>query len=94
MENTQIPTGCSAEHIIGYVLMSRTNVAEEQGWWAGNTALKILAGTLPAEIPVVRNKESRLFLNMKLANRMGIRFPMDLIQKATLVQELDRQKQP
>lgn len=85
---TQIPTGVISDPIIRLGLLGRVNIAEEQGWWAGKTVLRILAGTSPGEIAVVRNKQSRLYLNMKLAGRLGIKFPMDMIEKATLIEEL------
>ncbi len=88
LANTKIPSGGLYKHTVRYVLLARTNIAEEQGWWAGKTALRILDGTSPADIPLTRNKESRLYLNMHLADHLGIKFPMDLIEKATLVEEL------
>ncbi len=39
-------------------------------------------------VPVTKNQKSRLILNMRLANRLGIKFPMDLLEKATLVEEM------
>ena len=86
--NTKIPSGCASDNTIQYVLLACTSIAEEQGWWAGQTALKILSGTLPTDIPITRNKESRIFLNMHLAARLGIKFPLSLIESATLVEEL------
>lgn len=85
---TKIPSGCATDNTIQYVLLACTSIAEEQGWWAGKTALKILSGTPPADIPITRNKESRIYLNMHLAARLGIKFPMSLIEYATLVEEL------
>ncbi|MCK5194670.1 MAG: hypothetical protein KAQ71_12730, partial [Desulfobulbaceae bacterium] len=58
------------------------------GWWAGKTALRILDGTSPSDIPVTTNKESRVYLNMGLAKQLGIKFPMELIEKATFLENL------
>ena len=93
LEATKIPSGCEGDNSIDYVLLARTKIAEEQGWWAGKTALRILAGTPPADIPIVKNQQSRLYLNMPLAARLKIKFPMELIQQATFVGE-DTEKQP
>jgi ABC-type uncharacterized transport system substrate-binding protein len=60
LENTKIPSGCAADNSIDYVLLGKTGIAEEQGWWAGKTALRILAGTSPADIPIVKNKRLKL----------------------------------
>jgi len=93
LKHTKIPTGAVTDDNVRYAMIGRVKIAEEQGWWAGKTALRILNGTSPANIPVTTNKESRLFLNMQLANRLGIKFSMDLLEKATLVEELpDREK--
>ena len=86
-ENTKIPTGASGDIEIRYALIGSVKIAEEQGWWAGKTALKILAGTSPADIPVTTNQQSRLHVNMKLANRLGIKFPVELLKKATIFNE-------
>jgi ABC-type uncharacterized transport system substrate-binding protein len=48
-----------------------TKVAREQGEWAAQTALRILAGTRPADIPIVRNQQTRCFLNSELAAKIG-----------------------
>lgn len=87
-QHTRIPTGAHADDHVQYALIGRTKIAEEQGWWAGKTALRVLEGTSPADIPVTTNKESKLFLNMGMAKQMGIKFPMELVEKAILVEEL------
>ena len=82
--HTVVPTGGTADVNIRYALLGKIKVAEEQGWWAGNTALRILDGIPVKNIPVTTNKNSKLCLNMKLAKKMGIKFPVQLIEKATL----------
>ena len=88
MENAHVPTGSTADNAsIRYTLLGKVKIAEEQGWWAGGTALRILADTPVADIPVTRNKYNKLYLNMKLAKKMGIKFPVELLDKATLLVE-------
>jgi hypothetical protein len=87
LANTTIPTGNTGDHTRHLVLVGEVKIAEEQGWWAGKTALKILAGTPPADIPVTTNKQSRIYINMALAKKLGIKFPLDLIQRATFLEE-------
>ncbi|WP_020587881.1 ABC transporter substrate-binding protein [Desulfobacter curvatus] len=87
LESTRIITGGVSENDIAYVLLGRIKMGEEQGWWAGKTALKILNGTAPSAIPVTTNKYSKVLLNMKLAKRMGIVFPMELIEEADFVEK-------
>jgi ABC-type uncharacterized transport system substrate-binding protein len=50
--------------------------------WAAETALKILNGTPPASIPITRNKEGKLIINAKLAQKMGLEIPYELIETA------------
>jgi len=88
LEHTTIPTGGAGDHNVAYALLGMVKIAEEQGWWSGKTALRILNGTSPADIPVTTNKESKIFLNMQLAKRLGIKFPMTLLEKATFVEEM------
>jgi ABC-type uncharacterized transport system substrate-binding protein len=86
-EATRIPTGTTTEPVMRCVLASFIKNPAEQGIWAAGTALEILAGADPADIPLAENKESRIFLNMALARRLDVRFPMDLIERATFLEE-------
>jgi ABC-type uncharacterized transport system substrate-binding protein len=78
--NTKIPTGTFQEGPMPYVLVGYLKVAQEQGRWAANAALKILDGTSPSDISITKNEEGKLMLNAKLAEKMGIEFPYDLIE--------------
>jgi hypothetical protein len=53
---------------------------------AAGAALKIIDGKNPADIPIVTNKRAKIFLNMVLAKKMGIKFPMSLIEHAQFVE--------
>ncbi len=85
LEHTKIPSGCIGEHNLRFVLLGKVKIGAEQGWWLGTTALRVLDGTPPADIPLTTNKSSRLYLNMQLAKRLGIKFPMKLLNEATLI---------
>lgn len=85
LQNTKIPSGGLSDGEMRYCLLGHVKIAEEQGWWAGKTAIKVLEGTSPASIPVTSNKQSKLFINPRLANTIGIHFPVSLIEEATLV---------
>ncbi|HEB69897.1 MAG TPA: hypothetical protein ENI88_09810 [Desulfobulbus sp.] len=88
LANTKIPTGGTSDHNVRFALLGKVKIAEEQGWWAGKTALKILEGTSPADIPVATNRKTRVYLNMELAKRLGIKFPMELLEQASFVKPL------
>lgn len=85
LEHTIIPTGGTGDHNVHLALLGHVKIAEEQGWKAGKVALKILDGTPPSEIPVRTNRQSRLYLNMKLAKRLGIKFSIADLREATFV---------
>jgi ABC-type uncharacterized transport system substrate-binding protein len=87
MKNTKIPTGAATFPMAPYALVTFTKVPSEQGEWAAETALKILEGTSPAQIPLVKNKKTRVYLNMPLAKKMGVKFSIDLIDRAHFVGE-------
>lgn len=87
LENTRIPTGRWDEHYKDDALITVGAIPAEQGELAARAALKILEGSSPLEIPIVKNKKAELFLNMDLAKKLGIIFPMELIESATFVQE-------
>jgi putative ABC transport system substrate-binding protein len=67
------------------VILSLTPSASEQGEAAGRMAARMLKGDSPASIPAEVPKLVELVLNLKEANTLGIKVPMDLITDATKV---------
>lgn len=63
-------------------MLGFTKLPEEQGEWAGRTALAILEGTPPAEIPIIANQRWDLWSNSALLELAGIRLPNKLRAKA------------
>ncbi|MGL1886653.1 MAG: hypothetical protein OCD76_09075 [Reichenbachiella sp.] len=86
-KHSKIPSSIENNTQVQYALIGSVGIAEERGWWSGITALKILKGTPPNEIPVVTNKQSHLMINMTLAKNLGIIFPTELLDSATLYYE-------
>ncbi len=87
LKHTEIPSGIMLELMAKYVLACFAKYGSEQGEWAANTALEILMGKNPGEIPVTTNKKAKVILNMKLAKKLGVKFPMELIERASFVEE-------
>lgn len=54
---------------------------------AAIAAKSILNGTSPAFIPVAMIQKAAIRLNMELAKRLGIKFPLDVIEKAFFISE-------
>lgn len=86
LENITIPSGAVGDTEIPYALLGNVKLAEEQGWWAGKTALQILHGATPSSIPVTRNMKGKLYINMPIANKLGIKFPVSFLKQATLIE--------
>jgi len=91
LAHTIVPSGNWDEWMAPYSLVTFSNIPEEQGEWAATTALKILAGKTPAEVPITPNHKGAIVLNMELAKKLEIKFPIDLIERATFTSELDLQ---
>jgi hypothetical protein len=85
--NTAIPSGALFTFMAPYVVVTCASTGVEQGEWAARTALRILGGDSPSDIPVAKNKKAKIYLNMTLAKRLQIKFPMDLIERSTFVEE-------
>ena len=84
-EHTKIPTGTINSWIMPYSLLGFTKIEKEQGEWAAQTALKIIDGTRPSDIPLARNKEGRLMLNLRIADSLGIVFSPSMLRYGEIV---------
>lgn len=78
--NIKIPTGTSLSWMMQMSLLGITLHPEEQGAWAAQTALKILNGQSPSNIPIARNREGKLFVNLKIAEKLGVTFKPALLK--------------
>jgi ABC-type uncharacterized transport system substrate-binding protein len=74
------------EWMMPYAMLGFTKIPIEQGEWAAQTALYILAGVAPDRIPIVPNRKWEIWVNMSLAQTAGIHLPRALVQKAKKVQ--------
>ena len=73
--NSRIPTGCLLDWLTPYSFLGATRLASEQGEYAANTALKILKGTSVEDIPLVRNTQADIIINMKIAKKLELKVP-------------------
>jgi hypothetical protein len=85
-ENAAVPIGGTSDHHTPFSMFGQIKIAEEQGWQAGMMAIQILNGTPPADIPVRTNRANQVFVNMPLVNALGIKLPIELLEKASLKQ--------
>ena len=84
-QETKIPTGSVNTSMFQYVLISFAKDNYEFGEYASHTALLILNGASPSDIPITRNQRSKVSLNMTLGKKLNIIFPIELIDMAELV---------
>jgi len=87
--HTVIPTASTTavKERLRSFLVTCKRLPGEQGEWAATAAMEILNGKSPADIPIAMNQKAAVRLNMKMAKRLGIRFPMELIERAQFVSE-------
>jgi len=68
-----------------YSMFAMTKIPEEQGEWAGQVALSVLAGENINNIPVVINRRWNMYVNPKLLKTSDISIPSSIMQKAIRV---------
>lgn len=83
--HTAVPTGSVLPWMQPYNLLTIAKVAGEQGEYAATTALRILDGARPGDLPVVRNRLAHLVVNLKMAKAAGIVLPVSLLQTAEVI---------
>ena len=68
-----------------FSLITLANDPYEQGEWAARTALEVLDGKKIDSIKVTANRKATTYLNMPLAKKLRIIFPIDLLERAILI---------
>ncbi|MDJ0896697.1 MAG: hypothetical protein QNJ92_16245 [Alphaproteobacteria bacterium] len=66
-----------------------TKVPEEQGEWAAKTALRILGGMAPSDIPIVPNSQRDIWINHDLLAAADLEVPVGLMRKGKKVVRLE-----
>ena len=84
-QNVALPTGSRLAYMERFVAFTVAKVPEEQGEWAASTALRILDGTKPGNIPLAANEKASLTLNLKMAEAAGIQLPVEALTAANKV---------
>ena len=76
----------SHEWMMPVSMLGFTKIPEEQGEWAGKTALAILSGTEISKIPVIANRKWDLWINPELLKYAGISLPVSLKKRAKRIE--------
>ncbi|WP_353570383.1 ABC transporter substrate binding protein [Candidatus Albibeggiatoa sp. nov. BB20] len=85
LEETRIITGNVIDWMTKFAVYSITKSAEEQGKWAAKAALTILKGYSPSSLPIVKNRTGEIYINLKLAKRLGIEFNSELLKVVNVI---------
>ena len=85
LDNSKKLSLTESDWMMPYTLLGMTKVAEEQGMWAGKTAVSILKGADPAKIKMMKNRKSNIFVNGSLLKNMQIDLPKSILSVATIV---------
>ena len=86
LANSNIPIGTTNPWVMQSSLLSLTKIPEEQGEWSAQTALRILDGESPADIPLVTNERGKLILNLHIAEKLRIVFTPSMLKNAEIVE--------
>lgn len=84
---TKIPTASVEDWIAPYSMACFAKRSQEHGEWAAKTALEILGGRMPSTIKVAQNQQAAIILNMPLAKKLGLHFPVELMEMATMTED-------
>ncbi|MES9937840.1 MAG: hypothetical protein ABW153_15445 [Sedimenticola sp.] len=85
LENTKRLSVTSHGWMMPFTLLGYTKVPEEHGEWAAKSAMAILNGLSPTDIPIVSNRRWDLWLNTALLESSGVTIPRKLLRKAKRV---------
>jgi ABC-type uncharacterized transport system substrate-binding protein len=86
-QNTRIVTGCLLDWLAPMAFLGATRSADEQGRYAAHTALKILKGTSPRDIPIRGNVQANIIINMRIAKKLNKKIPNSFLKIASKVIE-------
>ncbi len=86
LANIKVPVGTTNAWTMEESVFGITKIPNEQGEWSAATALQILAGTLPKNIPLVKNEKGELIINLGLAEKLNIVFPPNILKNAKVTQ--------
>ena len=85
LENARIPSGSVQPWMAPYVLVTFTKDPYEQGEYAARTALRILNGESPRDIPLVTNQRGNVLLNSELARALGLSIQSEMLANADVL---------
>lgn len=86
LDNTRIPTLASTRQAMPWAAVGLTRLPEELGEWAGASAIAILDGMAPSDIPLVTNRRWDAWINEPMVERIGLDVDKGFARTAKRVQ--------
>jgi ABC-type uncharacterized transport system substrate-binding protein len=78
----KIPLVTCEEFMMPYAVFGLTQLSKEQGMVAAEKAKAILKGTSPSDLSITKNKMSKVWINPRLAEKIGFQPDKALLDKA------------
>lgn len=85
-QHIRVPLITCESFMMPYAVIGLTQVSKEQGLLAARAAMKILEGAGPADIPVSRNQQSKVWINRRLAEKIEFTATEEMLGNATVVE--------
>ena len=82
VEHSRKLTVTSHEWMMPFSTVGFTKIPQEHGEWAAQTAIEILKGKSPSEIPIVANRDWDLWINTAHLESTRIKLPRKFLRKA------------
>ncbi|MBD3274054.1 MAG: hypothetical protein GF372_02020 [Candidatus Marinimicrobia bacterium] len=84
-EHIRVPVFTCDDFMMEFAVFGMTKIAQEQGEWAAETALEIIDGRDPGEIPLTKNSQVEMYLNETLADIIDFNPGADLREDAQII---------
>lgn len=81
----QIPLVTCEEFMMPYAVFGLTQLSEEQGMQAAEKTKRILNGAAPGDLPITRNRMTKVWMNPRWAEKIGFAPDEKLKRRAQLV---------
>jgi len=86
LNNIKVPIGAVGKPLMCCSVLGLVKIPSEHGEWAAKTALEIIDGKAPSDIPLTQNKEGEIILNLDLAEKLDIAFDVNILKNAQIYQ--------
>jgi hypothetical protein len=86
LQHAGVPTITGYSIAMPYTMIGYTYLPEEHGEWAAATALRIIDGERPGDIPITKNKRGKLFLNLRYVKKLGVVIDRAVYSRAEIIE--------